>query len=273
MGTDVIKVNDTFIKYNEAITRFGILPGHDFIYQRIHTSAHRPMHADIHIGILDISCERLYGTDSGMTPAMLAQDTAQLLRLNNYQEGSNTVTLYILPPANDGTPPARVLICEKQLLYRGYVLWHKVLKAIVTPYEYPFPEHKTAVSYAAHVFSKNYAERAGADIAIMSGQSGIITGAGENPVFAVRGNTVLTTPLHGYGVAESVERRLGIAAAEAAGIKVNEEPLSVNKLRSYDELFFADQQGMVSIGECEGRLYPNSMANHISGYMNDIVLE
>lgn len=273
MGTDIIYINGKFIKYNEAVTRFGLVPGYDFVYQRIHTFAHTPLHAETHIGILDISCERLYGTTSGLTADILTQAVGQLLKLNNYQEGSNVITVYIAAPESADTPPAKIIICEKQLLYRGYVLWHKTFKAIVTPYEYPFPEHKTAVSYTAHIFPKGYAERSEADIAIMSSHSGVITGAGENPIFGVRGNSVLTTPLHGFGVAESVERRLGIAAAEAAELLVYEETLTTDNLKSYDELFIVDQQGIISIGECEGKLYPNSMAKHIAAKMNDIRLE
>lgn len=270
MEKDLISINGSLKKYSDLTASGGCLPGYDFIYQRIHTLEHVPLHIEAHTGILDISCERLYGTSPELSSAGLRDEIGQLLKNNRYPKGSNLVTLYILPPETEGMPATRLLVCEKQMLYKGYTLWHKSVKAIVTPYEYPFAEHKTAVSYAAHTFSLSYAQRSGADMALTSNQSGILTGAGENPLFAVSGNKILTTPLTGYGVAESVERRLGIESALAAGLEVFEEPLSVKELKNYDELFAAETQGITSIGHCRKKLYPNSMAKRISSHMNGI---
>lgn len=273
MGTEIIAVNDEFLKYEDAVAHYGMLPGYDFVYQHIHTLAHRPLHAKAHLDILDISCERLYGVRSGLTTETLAKIIGQLLKHNRYPEASNLVAIYLLPPEKGSVLPSRVFICEKQLLYRGYVVWHKAFKAIVTPYEYPFPEHKTAVARTAHIFPKGYAERSGADIAITANQTGIVTGAGEYPFFAVRGDMLFTTPLDGYGVAESVERRLAIAAAETIGVKIIETPLESKGLKEFDELFIADPQGVVSIGEYGGKLYPSSIVKHIAAHMNNIILK
>lgn len=267
------------VSYDGKLVRWGsagapdaeLLPGSDFIYQRLHVLERNVLQADAHIEIAELSYNALYGGTTGLTPQALAAEAAALLEANRYIAASAAVTLYLMPDAAGGDLPHRLLVVSEQLLYRGYTLWHKQMRAIITPYEVPFTVHRTGTSLAAHRYAEGYARRKGADVTLVENFQGVLTGAGEYPLFAVAGNEVLTSPFDA-GVPESVERRLGIEAAEKAGLILLEQPIERGRLDRFDELFYVTPQGIVSIGSVENRLHPNSMATRIATAMEHIRL-
>lgn len=266
MKGDLVCIDGRPVRWGDPAFDAERLPGGDFIYQKIHTIAHKPLQWEMHMEILETSWQTLYRGQTGITREILHREIAALLDANRYPQGGNLVTLCLFPPSDGEGDPLRLLFCEKQLLYKGYTLWHDALRAILTPYEYPFAQHKTAVSLAAHNYAEGYARRRGADAAIAENYRGIVTGVGENPLFAVRGGEAHTTPIED-GVAESVERRLGLAACESAGLVMLQQPVESAQLREFDELFTVTPQGLVSIGRYAGRLFPNSAAKHIAACM------
>lgn len=244
--------------------------GANFIYQRIHTLAHVPLQCAAHAEISEMSYNALYGTSAGLSEHILEKETKAVLSANRYSTASNQIVLYLFPPAAADAPPTRMLCCEKPLLYKGYAMQHTGLTAVVTPYEYPFAPHKTAVSLAAHSYAEHYARRMGADAAIAENYAGVLTGVGENPLFAVVRDTVFTTPIED-GAAESVERRLGIAACGEASLQLVETPVKSQFINDYEELFTVTQQGIVSVRRCGDRLLPHSMARNLAGWMKKMM--
>ncbi len=240
----------------------------NFVYQKMHVSAHKPLHAAVHAELLGTAYSTLYGGRCGITAALLEKEVALLSEVNRYPAGSGQVAVYVFP-AEHGGEPVRILSCEKLLLYKGYTLWHKAENAIVLPYEYPFPHFKTAVSLAANTYAAAYAARKNAGCAIAETREGVLYGVGENPLFAVAENTVFTTPV-GDGACDSVERRLGIAAAEMSGFEVTEIPVAHAQLGEFRELFAVTTAGTTSIRECEGHIYSHSTAGKIAEQMRTI---
>ena len=263
MSGDKICVNGTLVEPANVGQSIDALLSGNFIYQKIHTLGHKVLYRDLHIEIADASYTALYGRDAALSQEMLDRDIALLLRENRYPTGSNLVVLYLLPPKDEGEPPIRLLSCEEQMLYKGYVLWHKSFDTLITPYEYPFPLHSTAVSLACHTYAQRYARRKGMDAAVTENYSGILTGMGEHPLFALRGNEVCTTAIDS-GAADSVERRIGIAACEAAGLLVLEQPIEKAQVKAFDEMFAVTPQGIISLRSCAGRTFPNTMARNIA---------
>lgn len=265
---DLISINGKICPAGDTgISPDDILAG-NFIYQKIHVTEHCPLHPATHIELLDTAYTSLYGRRTGLTVKTLNEETETLLAANRYPKGSMQMAVYVLPDGKTGSA-MRILSCDKQLLYRGYELWHTAEKAIILPYEYPFAPFKTAVSLAANTYATDYARRKGAGVAIAENNSGIIYGAGENPLFAVVENTVFTTPL-GDGACDSVERRIGITACEAEGIQVEETPLTKNMLAECQEIFVVTPGGVTSIRECNKNIYPNSTAGRIAGRMQKL---
>jgi branched-subunit amino acid aminotransferase/4-amino-4-deoxychorismate lyase len=239
----------------------------NFVYQKIHALARKPLHAGAHAELLETSYKTLYGSLPGLTARMLEEDAQALLAANRYPEGSVQLMVYLFPDEGGAKDPLRIISCEKQLLYKGYTLWHAREKAVALPYEYPFPHFQTAVSLAAHSYAANYARRKGAGCVISENSHGVMYSAGETPLFAARGNEIVT-PGIGDGACDSVERRLGIAAAEKAGYLLEEIPVTRAELSGYQELFTVATGGVTAIGECSGNIYSHSAAARIAEMMS-----
>ena len=264
MKGDLISINGKLLRQEEIPVPFDRLTSSNFIYQRMHTLDRRVLQAATHVQLAETTYISLYGTGSGIAEESLKEETTAILTANRYMHGSVSVILYLFPNGN-GTP-LRILSCEKQLLYKGYALWHKGEKAIILPYEYPFPHFKTALSLTAGSYAAQYAKTKGAGIAISENKAGVLYGAGDEPLFAVIGNDVLTTPI-GQGACDSVERRLALATCEKAEKRVVEAPLTAELLDEYQELFIATNGGITSIKECNGNIYPNSTAHKVAETM------
>lgn len=233
----------------------------NYIYQNIHVGNYQAQHLPAHIEIASHAYASLFESDFPLTEQALLSDIKQLLHANSYREMSYVVRLYLFSDSY-------MLSCRGQLLYRGYVMWHSRLKAITTHYENPLPGIANASSLICGEFAIEIAKRSGAEIALTENYDHILTGAGDNPLFAVRDGVVSTTPLK-YGAIDSVERRMGIQTAMAAGYKIEQQPLTSNNLESYDELFFIDQQGIVPLHSCNGVLFLNVAADQIALHLTN----
>lgn len=264
MKNDLISIDGRLVPFGESGFAPDSLLSSNFIYQTIHTFAHRPLHAHWAAEIAEMSCRALYGAPSGVTAELIAREAGALLRANGYPSaGSTLASLYLIPLGD--APPVRMMTCRKQLVYKGYTVTVG-LECTVVPYDCPFPQHKTAVSLAAHTYAADYAERMGFGGAIAENAAGVMAGLGDNPLFAVAGKKILT-PSMDDGAADSIERRLGIAVCEDAGFGVYEHPVSVADLRDFDELFALTPQGIVSIRQAGDRLFPHSLAKSLLPYL------
>ena len=269
MKGDLICCNGNLVSYDDEILQFDRMMASNFIYQKIHTAEHRPMHPSSHTYLLNTTFKTLYGTNCGISAEQFTKECALLLEANHYPKTSNQVIIYIFPQEDKTSKPVRIISCEKQLLYKGYELWHKGVKAMILPYDYLFPHFKTSVSLSAHTYAATYANSKGAAIPIAENHRGIMYGAGEDPLFAVIGNNVYT-PALGDGACDSVERRLGIMAAQKAEMNIIEAPISQKQLHEYHELFTVTPAGITSIRECAGNIYSHSSAKRIVNAMREI---
>ena len=261
MKGDRVSINGAVVPFGDGVMAPDALLAANFVYQKIHTLAYRPLQAQWAVEIAETSYRALYGRVAGVDAELLAVEAGALLRANNYPAASTLVSLYFIP---DG-PPVRLLSCDKQLVYKGYAL-STGLRCTVVPYEWPLSQHKTALSLAAHTYAADYARRKGFDAAIAVNGTGAMVSLGDNPLFAVVGDKALTLSIED-GAADSVERRLGIAACEDAGLTVCEHSLSSDDMERIDELFGVTPQGIASIRQIDGRLLPHSLAKNLLVYL------
>ena len=264
MKGDRISINGKIVPFGDSGLTPEELLSSNFIYQKIHTLGYRTLQSEWAAEIADMSCKALYDCPAGFTRESLAKEVEALLAANRYPPASTLVTLYLIPGYGDG-PPARLLSCEKQLVYKGYAVATGI-SCVAVPYEYPFWPHKTAISLAAHTYAAGYARRQGFDGAIAENAAGVMTGFGENPLYAVAGHKVLT-PSIDCGAADSVERRLGIMACEDAGLTVCEHSVSSTEAAGFDEIFSVTPQGITSIQQLGDRLFPHSFAKNLLPYL------
>lgn len=270
MKGDLISVNGKLCRPGDVGISPDSLLSVNFVYQRMHAIGHRILHASTHAGLACTAYATLYGTTCRLSADTLRHEAATLLEANRYHQGSVAVMLYLFP--GDDDRPLRIISCERQLLYKGYALWHNAEKAVILPYECPFAHFSTAVSLAAGTFASQYARRKGAGVAIAENTAGILYGSGGGPLFAVIGNDVITTPV-GQGACDCVERRLVASVCETAGKRLVEAGLTRGVLAEYQELFVATTSGITCIHECGGNIYPNSTANRIASLLRKFTMQ
>ena len=140
-------------------------------------------------------------------------------------------------------------------------------RGIITNYEIPFEKHQTNVSLTAARFADSYASSHGYNIAIRANRAGTLLSSGDNPLFALRGNTLLTTPTE-KGARPSAERDLMFRLAEKAGVKVIEEELTVEDAASYEELMIFTPVGiqtLYSLGDMKvSNIYGSLLGEHLT---------
>lgn len=104
-----------------------------------------------------------------------------------------------------------------------------------------------------NVMSREQAQAAGADTALLLNTRGLVAEASTANVFAVRGGTLLTPPLDD-GALPGVTRGAVLELAAAAGIAAREESLTLDGLRGADEAFLTGAvMGVMPLASVGGR--------------------
>ncbi len=266
MAGATISLDGKLLKWQEADLTPQMLMGCNWIYTTINTLAHKPLHLEAKLLHVAESYKALYGTKASLEPATMRREIRDLLYFGLYPEGGNTVNLYLLPRA-DGEGCRRLIIHEATTPYDdGYGLLTVRPKGIVANYEIPFEKHHTNVSMTAARFADSYANARGYDIALRANRAGMLLSSGDNPLFVLRGNILLTPPL-GQGARPSVERELMMRVCEMAGVKVVEESIQVDELTGCEEIMVFTPvgiQSLYSLGDVRlGNIYATLLAKHL----------
>lgn len=251
--------------WREANLSPEMLFGHNWVYTTINTFAHKPLHLATKLHYVCDSYHKLFGSRPEIEPLMVAKEVRNLLYYGLYPEGGNTVNLYLIPRREGGYH--RLLIHEATTPYDGYGLLSVRPRAIIANYEVPFEMHQTNVSMTAARFADNYAASHNYDTALRANRAGVLISSGDNPLFALRGNTLLTTPI-GNGARGSAERELMFRLAELCGVVVVEEELKVEDAATYEEMIVFTPVGLQSIyslGDMKlGNIYASLLGKHLA---------
>lgn len=265
MADQTISLDGTITSWSKADLTPSQLLGCNWIYATINTLMHKPLHLHSKLHYVLDSYKTLYGTMPKIEAKELEREIRDLLYFGLYPEGGNTVTLYLIPTENGGC--RRLLLHEMATPYDGYGLLTVRPKAIIANYEIPFGKHQTNVSMTAAKFADSYACSRGYDVALRADRNGTLHSSGDNPLYALRGNTLLTTPAD-KGARPSVERELMARIAEMAGVKIVEEELRVEDVANYEELLVFTPVGIQSIyslGDMRlGNIYANLLSKHLT---------
>jgi branched-chain amino acid aminotransferase len=121
--------------------------------------------------------------------------------------------------------------------------------------DWPLPRrtsvgHKT-LAYLDHVIARELAAAAGADEAVRLGCEGEVLECATANIFAVHGGTILTPGL--AGVLPGITRARVLDVVAGAAIPATEMRLTVEELRSADELFITSAvRGVVPVTRLDG---------------------
>lgn len=261
-----IFLDDDYISWREAPIGPSDLLGRNWVYTTINTYAHQPMHVALRLRYALDSYQALFSVRPEVSVEQVENRVRHLLYYGIYPEHGNTLTLYLLPPVGNSTK-AEVLIAHKASTpYDGYALLSLQPKAAVTNYEIPFERHLTAVSATAARFADEYAMRNGAGIALRANRQGTLISTGDNPLFALRGNTLLTTPID-KGARPSAERELMMELCQMAGVNLIEEELRVDEVASYEEIMAFTPVGIQTIGAAGERVLHSITAHALEPHL------
>lgn len=260
-----ISLDGKITSWREADLSPAVLMGCNWVYTHINTLAHKPLHLELKLQHTLESFRSLYGFRPTIDSTTLAKEIHDLLYYGLYPEGGNMVTLYLIPEGRESC--RRLLMHEATTPYEGYGLLSVRPRGIIANYEIPFEKHQTNVSLTAARFADNYATSHGYDIALRANRSGALLSAGDNPLFALRGNTLLTTPLD-KGARESTERTLMFRLAKMCNVSIIEEVLKVEDVATYEELMVftpAGVQSLMSVGNMKlSNIYATLFGRHIA---------
>lgn len=120
-----------------------------------------------------------------------------------------------------------------------------------------------SVNLLGNAIAKKFAQRHGADEAILLDGGFVREGASSN-FFAVRNGALVTHPLD-EGILPGVVRDRVIGLALGAKIRVDERPLREAELFDLDEAFMTSTtQGVMPISEIDGRVIGNSRRGEVT---------
>lgn len=225
-----------------------------YIYQRIHTLDHRPLHLAEHLTLLDRYSRALFKKQYSPDIKSITSEIDTILREGNYPiELSAFVTLRVTA---DGTSSLEIIGGS---LYRGYALRSINPSAISLQYDLPHSDYPTSVRESAADWAQTQALLADAKCAIRYNSAGVVVGCDDAPLFAVKGAIVYTS-----SAIESLERELAIDAIRIARLELREQTITIEQLPLFDELFYFDYRGITSIGHCDGRPYMSIIVERVA---------
>lgn len=260
-----ISLDGNITQWREADLAPELLLGRNWIYSTINTFAHRPLHLSLKLRYALASYKALFGYTPQVDVATVEREIYNLLHFGLFPEGGNTVNLYLIPDTKDSC--RRLITHEATTPYEGYGLLAIRPRGVVVGYDIPFGAHQTNVSLTTARFADNYAALHGYDIALRSTREGILLSSGDNPLFALRNNTLLTTPADG-GARLSAEREIMLEVAAKAGVEVKEEVLSTEEMDFYEELMVFTPVGIQSLRSLGNMRLGNIYATRLGKFLN-----
>lgn len=264
-GKSLISLNGTITSWDEAKLSPDMLLGRNWVYTTLNSFSHKPLHLALKAKYAFDSCQSLFGKRPTIELKVLEKEIRDLLYFGLLPEVGNTLNLYLI--ADSSGDYHRLLIAKDTTPYEGYGLLSVRPRGIITNYEIPFEKHPTNVSLTAANFANDYALAHGYDIAVRANRAGILLSSSDNPLFALRGGKLLTTPI-ASGARESAERELMFRLCKSAGIEVVEEDLLVEDAATYEELMLFTPVGIQSLSSLGSmkmvNIYASLLAQHLT---------
>ncbi len=225
-----------------------------YIYQTIHTLRGTALLPHAHVRALDSAARALFGRPFALPVGEFA---ARVGAVAGEAGGGDDLSFFVRAElAPDGRLTLRP---AGRSLYRGHDLRSLMPEALLFTYDLPFGDYPTSASEAFDALARIEALRQGARCPLRRGSDGAVRTGDGAPLFAVRGDTVITTPGE-----PGAERTAAAASIAAAGLRLEERPLAASELARCDELFCFDHRGLLSISRCGGISYPSLTAERVA---------
>lgn len=260
----MIYVNGIQTSWSEAELSPEALLGQNWVYTTINTYAHQPMHTALKLRYALDSFQALYGFRPKVSAEEVNSQIRGLLYYGIYPEHGNTLTLYLIAtPEGECTT---LLTHTASTPYDGYSLLTLRPKAAITNYEIPFEKFHTSVSLTAARFADDFARRNGSGIALRANRAGSLISTGDYPLYALRGNVLLTTATD-KGARPSAERELMAELCSMAGVEIIEGELRTDEIADYEEILAFTPMGIQMIGSAGDMLLHSITAHRLEPHL------
>lgn len=269
MQQDKIYLNGHLTSWNECDLDPRTLASSNYVYATINTTKHKPLHLPRKLQYALDSYTTLYGSAPELQATEVAEQIGSLLHYGVLPECGNLVQLMLLPNGEGGSDV--ILSHLATTPYEGYAVQYLRPTAAIANYEIALESHHTAVSLSAAQFADGFATRNKADMALRSNRRGVITSSGDYPLFALKGNTLITTPIESGGK-RCVERELVFELCRMARVKIEEEEVLFEQIESYDELFVFSPVGIKSVSKIGGLDLHNITASALEPHLKKLTL-
>ncbi len=266
----MIYLNGDRTSWQEAKLSPETLLGRNFVYTIINTYAHQPMHVALRLRYALNAYQALYGIRPSITAEEIENQVRGLLYYGIYPEHGNTLILYLLPNVEGECDTLLTHLASTP--YDGYSLLSLRPKAAIANYEIPFEKYHTAVSLAAARFADDFAQRNGSGIALRANRAGSLISSGDNPIYALRGDVLLTSAI-GKGARPSAERELMERVCAMAGIQIVESELRTDEIADYEEIIIFTPSGIQMVGSAGDMLLHSITAHRLEPHLKALTRE
>ena len=229
-----------------------------YVYQHIHTLAHKARHSSENLRIVNETASRLWGLQCDITRRELEQEIEQLLIANHISRNTSVeVTLKLYSTAD------YTLEVGESSIYSGYVVRSLRPEASLIATSAPLTDYPTSAMVATRAMIKEMASARDLHHLIMATPDGKIIADAAEPLFIVKGHKV-TLPVVAM---PSVEQSLIERASISLGFEVEQKQLTVEMLQDAEEVAIASWQGITAINHIDSKPYMSIIAERIVAQM------
>ena len=232
-----------------------------YIYQTVHIHNLKPLYLSEHIAILKLWSGKLFGRECHINISSLTSEIDLLLKTEGcYNKVSHFVRISI----------SSTLELSAQLegtsLYDGYAMRLITLKATTSRYNELVAPQPSSAREATTALNLATAQAKGYNAIIQHNSNGDIISANDSPLFAIKNNIIYTdTPQ-----VNSVEREVAIKAIKKTTLQLVEQPINIDKLPSFDEVFIFDHHGITSLTHCDRTPYMSIKTERVTKQLNNL---
>lgn len=248
-----------YIIYNGEL--LGELPSSQvYTYQDIHTLGHKPRFAAQHLRIINHAADKLFGVHCQLTINGLELLIEQLLDSNHTTRNTSVCVRLKLYPSGDYS-----LQQHEVSIYTGYVMRSLRHEATFIASHAPLGKFPTSAMTATRELMQQIAQARELHTVIMTSPNGEIITDASQPLMYIKERTLYTPKLS----MPSIEQQAIVRSAARLGLQVVYSGMSVEQLKSADEVFTANWQGLTSMAHINHRPYMSILTEQLAQEMEN----
>lgn len=231
-----------------------------YVYQDIHTLGHKPRHTSRHLHLIDYAADKLFGLHCRVSIKELEQQITTLLDSNHTTRNTSVCVRLKVYATGDYS-----LQQHEVSIYTGYVMRSLRHEATFIASYAPLGKFPTSAMIATRDLMQQIAGARDLHSLILTSPDGqIVTNAAE-PLMAIKDRTLYAPRL----ARPSAEQQAIERSAARLGLTIEHSTLNVEQIKSADEVFTANWQGLTSMAHINQRPYMSVLTEQLAQEMEN----